>query len=360
MVSNKYYYLIAPSLTRSSPVKGAIALANGLCQYKNVVIFFLKKGNNDSVLDLLDKKVDVVFLSDIPSWIKKVRLLRKTISKHPKSKSIIISSCFSADMVNTLCTDISSTCSSIRGNLLGVYPKTYGFMGSVLAYIHYFRLRKLDYVVSMTYQMSVDVQRFTLKNSPVIGNFVDESRLEYFRRKCSLKGSYRFVFVGSLTELKQPVVFLNAIKELHDQNMNIVCDIYGDGPLKGKLIELCNYLNINNSVNFHGHINEPFSGISNSDVMVLPSLTEGVSRSILEAMFLGIPCVLRDVDGNSELISDNINGVLFNKNKELPSAMIRAAKLSRINKTYKESLLKDIYRQRCAVNKYINLFEGSQ
>ena len=76
--------------------------------------------------------------------------------------------------------------------------------------------------------------------------------------------------------------------------------------------------------------------------MVLPSFSEGVSRSALEALFLGVPCVLRDVDGASELIHDGINGYLFNENSELHSIEYTINKSNNkfFNNSYENVILK--------------------
>ena len=92
--------------------------------------------------------------------------------------------------------------------------------------------------------------------------------------------------------------------------------------------------------------------------LVLPSLSEGVSRSALEALYLGVPCVLRDVDGSSELIQEGINGYLFSENSELPNAMMRAVELSR-NRNELVSLLPEKFRQKRAARQYLDLLESS-
>lgn len=48
-----------------------------------------------------------------------------------------------------------------------------------------------------------------------------------------------------------------------------------------------------------------------ADIFVLPSLAEGMSNALLEAMACGLPCLASDISANAELIQDGVNGLLF-------------------------------------------------
>lgn len=74
----------------------------------------------------------------------------------------------------------------------------------------------------------------------------------------------------------------------------------------------------------------------------------------MEALYVGIPCVLRDADGNTELVTDGINGAVFADESDLPDAMLRAARLSRLNNK-RECLLPPDFRQHRAAKKYLVL-----
>ena len=63
---------------------------------------------------------------------------------------------------------------------------------------------------------------------------------------------------------------------------------------------------------------------------------------------------MRNVDGNSELIKDGINGFLFSNDDELPNAMIKAMSFKNNNK----SLLPEFYSQAISSKKYLNLIES--
>ena len=110
---------------------------------------------------------------------------------------------------------------------------------------------------------------------------------------------------------------------------------------------------------FHGHISKPYSLVSRADVFVLPSLAEGTSRAALEALCLGVPCVLRQVDGNSKLIQNGINGVLFNRDDELVDALLQAVIISQATQKSHDNLLPNFFHQQQSANQYLNLVEGN-
>ena len=75
---------------------------------------------------------------------------------------------------------------------------------------------------------------------------------------------------------------------------------------------------------------------------------------MLEALFLGIICVTRDVDSNKEVINED-NGILFNRNEELPSAMLKAAYISK-NNLKRKNLLPITNRQTYVESLFLNIF----
>jgi glycosyltransferase involved in cell wall biosynthesis len=271
-----------------------------------------------------------------------------------------ISFCFTADVFNSWCCDLTITCSSVRGNLSKVYPETYGWLGKWVEFFHFSRLNKLDNVVSMTRTMSNIVAKKIGKKSPIIGNFIDEPTLAQFRYMDVVKGPLRFVYTGNMIRGKQPELLLGAIQVLQARGIDVRLDAYGDGPLLSNLREQAKMSIHPEQISFHGYVEKPYALIAVCDVLVLPSLTEGVSRSVLEALFLGIPCVLRDVDGSSEIIKEGLNGGLFHNDNELPDVMLRTAEWSRRENPTHNSLLPEQFIQKIAVTKYLELLNGKE
>ena len=325
---NRTFFIILPSLIPTGPVKGAIALANQLIDFGNVYLILLKPGSGAAAP--IDNRIVLISLwnqaSTFLGKIKFYRSLLRNLQTH--GQLVSVSMCFSADLLNLFASNQALICSSIRGNLFVNYRMDYGFVGILLAYLHFFILRRFHIVSCLTTEMSTQVSRFLGYHPPVVGNFLDEAPLKIYRDQPKSSRSSRFVFVGSLTNRKRPELVIHSLKTLHDKGYLFGLDIIGDGPLMPSIRALVAELGLTHYVHLHGHLDQPYSVIRNSDAFVLPSLSEGVSRAAMEALFLGTPCVLRRVDGNQSLIKSGFNGILFDTDSDLVLAMLDVLRLN--------------------------------
>ena len=69
--------------------------------------------------------------------------------------------------------------------------------------------------------------------------------------------------------------------------------------------------------------------MAEADILVLPSLSEGIPRAVMEALFIGIPCVVRNLQTNDNLVIEGVNGILFEKDHEIEGAILEAIELKR-------------------------------
>lgn len=356
-MSRRRFFIFVPTATISSPIKGAVALANALALERQVTFVALKPGPD--AFSLLDRSVEPIALWTAGSWPSRIVAARRLLKRAGGKRAVAaVSFCLSADFVNRECRDLGVTCASVRGNLPNIYREEYGGLGKWLAHRHLRMLRRLDHVVSMTRAMAEQVQGHIGRPSPVIGNFVDEAALATYRRAGPADGPFRFVFTGSMSPRKRPYVVLEAVCRLQAQGIAARLDAYGDGPLLAGLREKARLAPIPASVRFHGHHDSPYAAVSAADVLVLPSRAEGISRSVLEALYLGVPCIVRDVDGNRELIQPGRNGSLFDDENELATAMMNTACWSRAQAGARDNLLPASFRQASAARSYLELLEN--
>ncbi|MDX1959442.1 MAG: glycosyltransferase family 4 protein [Leptospiraceae bacterium] len=130
-------------------------------------------------------------------------------------------------------------------------------------------------------------------------------------------------FLGRLWEQKDPITMIETFKIL--AKSNIECWILGDGPLLEEVQQRINQLDEKhrNNIKLFGWLEEPDSKIQFFDVLLVTSLWEGLSFSILEAMSRGIPVVATNIKGNREQIESGKNGFLFPpKNSHLAAHLV--------------------------------------
>jgi sugar transferase (PEP-CTERM/EpsH1 system associated) len=120
--------------------------------------------------------------------------------------------------------------------------------------------------------------------------------------------------VGRLVPVKNYSLLLKAVKALG--RADVVVMLVGEGKARTDLEALAKSLGINQQVRLLGHRDDVTSLLTAMDIFVLPSLNEGMSNTLLEAMASGIPSVASDIGGNPEIIADERNGFLFANNDE--------------------------------------------
>ncbi len=320
------YFIIVPADDPVGPVKGAYALANELVRTRDVTLVTIKTGPGAE--SHLDKKVNKVCLSDNSnSFIQQIKFYKSLLKQKGKRKQIYsISFCIQADFLNSFCKSYAIISTSVRGNLLMNYADDMGWYGKPVAILHILRLRRFDHVFSMSIAMSRQLKSIGGLNTTIVGNFIDES-FEPALEINKVNKPTRLVFVGSLSTRKRPLLLLKHFNDLLKVGYNFELDILGEGPLKHDLKQKIKDLDIANSVKVHGFVKNPLKIVERSDIMVLPSTSEGASRAVLESLFVGIPCVLAKVDGNTELITEGKNGALFAKDQDLANAILRAKQI---------------------------------
>jgi glycosyltransferase involved in cell wall biosynthesis len=351
-------FVLVPSLLPTGPIKGAVALCNALAAEFSVTLVALKRSLDYP--EPIDPRVRQVRLAEVGGWRAYQRILQRAGGR---PRVLSLSFCFSADLVNLLVHRDAVTIASIRGHLPHVYQIDYGWLGKLLAILHYRLARRLDQVVVMTQRMAEEFESITGQTPSVIGNFVDEGRLEPLRSasdpmKNPQLAGFRYVFVGRLDPLKRPGLVIDAVCSMVSQGIDCSLDLFGDGPLMASLRSQVAAQGFVNHVRFHGQVAVPWEVASVADCLVLPSMTEGVSRAAMEALYLGIPCVLRDVDSNADLIQSGENGILFTHNSTLCEAMKQAAFLGRRIAPTRPVLLGDLFREKVCVAGFCELLQN--
>jgi glycosyltransferase involved in cell wall biosynthesis len=159
---------------------------------------------------------------------------------------------------------------------------------------------------------------FPAKTTITIHNGVDlsgrgrhEGLRQALRARLGLKSTdFVLVCVGRLTEQKGIDVLLTALGQVVREGLPAKCIIVGDGPLRESLQKQAVDLGVTDHVFFEGFRDNVQQYLNGADAFVLASRIEGLPLSILEAMASGLPCLVTDVGGNSEVVTTGVDGLV--------------------------------------------------
>jgi L-malate glycosyltransferase len=149
---------------------------------------------------------------------------------------------------------------------------------------------------------AVDVRNFRPAGDPEVG-----------KRELDLQG--RVVsFVGRLDPQKGLLCLLEAWKAVTLAYPDARLLILGKGPQEAELRGAADRLGVSGRVAFVGERPDPRPYFAASDVLVLPSIAEGMSNVLLEAMAMGVPCVATRIGGTVDVLRGGVTGLLVEPN----------------------------------------------
>ena len=145
----------------------------------------------------------------------------------------------------------------------------------------------------------------------LIPNGVDTEWFTPSERKT--RSRIKILFAGRLNLEKDLPTMLKATDLLVKSGREIEVQIVGDGPERERLVSMVKQIGLQDVVNFSGWVDRSMMRTiySEADIFVLPSIDEGMSNVVLEAMASGMPVVVTRIRGHVDLVEDGVNGFLF-------------------------------------------------
>lgn len=198
------------------------------------------------------------------------------------------------------------------------------------------------------------------KNIHILNNSIDLEVITRYASHHKRSKTKRMLFVGRIETPKGIYELLWALKKLRDMDIHL----YVMGPFmknEKEIRALCDKYGISDKITFLGIIlgDERFKYFANADIFVLPSYSEGLPLSILEAMAFGMPVVATDVGAISEVVKKN-NGILVRpKDADELSKAIRRIIDSMERKDYKESnitVIREKYTKQVFEKKLLDIY----
>ncbi len=201
---------------------------------------------------------------------------------------------------------------SLRGADVPGYSERFSFLYKIITPLIKKIWKESSFVIANSQGLK-DLAKISAPDQKigVIHNGVDIQEFQP-KNKIGQDNIFRLVCISRLTQRKGIEYLIEAVSLLSEKYPDIKLILAGEGDAKKELEEKAQKLALKNKIEFLGRVpHEKVATIyATSDVFVLPSLNEGMSNTMLEALASGLPLIATDTGGTRELVSENENGFI--------------------------------------------------
>jgi len=182
-------------------------------------------------------------------------------------------------------------------------------------------------VIAVSKALAKRIYEISNVDATVIHNIVDTSVFNYIGKK-DLGSKYKFVTVGSLIEVKNHMMLIDALAKVYESDKEVMLDIVGEGPLHSFLQKRIQEKGLGNVVRLLGFKNrDEIKDIYNqADCFVLPSRLETFGVVSIEAMAAGLPVIATRCGGPEEYVNEITGMLVENSVEQLAAGMISMKK----------------------------------
>lgn len=242
--------------------------------------------------------IDVVSFQDPITSFFGIRRLK---NKYKNVKIVLESH---GDFINTL---------ELEKKLL--FPKIYKLLFKKIAK---YTIDNADLIRAVSSSTEEQALSFNSKKLEVrFPAWVDFEIFESIAKKREIKEKFRILFIGSVTDRKKPHHIIEAISYLQD----VDCELNIVGPTPNskylrQLREQIKNLNFENKVKIFGNRSreQVLEHYMESNLMILPSVSEGLARVIFESQVTACPVLVTDAPGMQDIVIDEQTGFIFESN----------------------------------------------
>jgi glycosyltransferase involved in cell wall biosynthesis len=231
--------------------------------------------------------------------------------------------------------------------------------------------RWADVIVTLDREMEKEVldAGFDPKRVVLMDNGIDSLEFQPCSNKEEAKSALGLdrktvaIYTGRFVPQKALPVLLRAMQSAKKSCHSLHLVLLGQGEDEPFLRELSEELCLTDSVTFVGMVDDVRSYLNAADIFVLPSLAEGISNSMLEAMSCGIACIATRVGGTPDVLGNGDCGLIVSINsvKELADALINLAsnpnERARLGANARKRIL-DRFDIRAVGSSYLKLYQG--
>ncbi len=202
---------------------------------------------------------------------------------------------------------------SLEKNL--VLPRLYKKLFYIMAKYSIGKSNIIRAVSSSTEQQVLDID--SSKSVVRFPAWIDFKDFQNIEPKPLSKDKFNILFIGSVTDRKKPHMIIEAIQRINDKSYHL--SIVGPAPNEKyfkELKDLIDKSDLQNQVSLIGPVDRESvkDYYSTSNLMILPSISEGLARVIFESQVAMCPVLVTDAPGMSDIVIDGQTGYVFESN----------------------------------------------
>lgn len=326
------------------PLRNMLILGLDPEQYKSKVCYFSGKPDGKNILDRHGLSIYLDIDNPSKHKIKTLIMLKNVINT--ERPDILHCHRHAAIVFGVLAslTDQIKTISHVHG-----LNRTRSFKRR---FTNWFILRRVDKIITVSDSVKHDVieTNWNMDPSKVVSvrncidpTMIDDINVSKMNARLRLGISEDEVVygtVGRLVSTKGQTYLIEAFSQIHKKMPNARLVIVGEGPLFRKLAKLAEELEVSSRVIFAGYREDVLELIRGFDVFVLPSLAEGLSIALLEAMASGLPVIASEVGGIPEVFGNSHCGRLVPP-KDATALSVAMVEIGLLDNDHKKRLGKE-------------------
>ena len=126
-----------------------------------------------------------------------------------------------------------------------------------------------------------------------------------------------FVCIARLAAVKDPLTLLKAFLSVYNKNRRIRLFFVGEGTMRPEMENFIKENKLEKAVFLVGHQEQVSDYLNMADVFVLPSIEESLPLALLEAVSVGLPCIVSNAGDMNLWVEHGKNGFVFKKKDDI-------------------------------------------
>jgi glycosyltransferase involved in cell wall biosynthesis len=176
-------------------------------------------------------------------------------------------------------------------------------------------MKRCNHVIAVSGKMKqeLDLMLSPYNKITVIENMLSLTNASKIRAERTLNNStepiIKLLFVGRLSPEKGLIPFLESLSKSSVKN-SFHLTVLGDGVERPLIENFIDDHNMQKQVTLHGFVSDPSRFFIDPDILIMPSLREGLPMTLIEALASGVPILANKVGAIASMVTHNSNGFL--------------------------------------------------